>query len=268
MVHVRPHGQIGVAGDPCRRLGMSPHYRRGNTLRNLRRALPTFAPVPRDLYAYPTTARSAARRLNHSINPAQPRSWPDAYPLSSASLLKAASRTRPFPVPIPARMGHLPVDRRGYPVPFFVKRVKGLEPDFRVMCEEAAKRALRARLCWVCGGQLGRHLAFVGGPRSEASGLYADLPSHLECARFSAQACPVLANPGARMRNGGLPDGVGLLSGQTGENPRVAAVVVVREFRLDPVVGAFRIGPKEAVEWYAEGRPATAEEVAAARAGL
>lgn len=169
---------------------------------------------------------------------------------------------------MPERMAHLPVDRRGYPVPFFVRRVEGAEPDFRVMDEEAAGRALRARLCWVCGGRLGRHLAFVGGPRSEASGLYADLPSHLECARFAARACPFLANPGARMRNGGLPEGTGLLPGQSGENPRVVAVVVTREFHPNPAMGAFRIGAKEAVEWYAEGRPATAEEVAAARAGL
>ena len=169
-------------------------------------------------------------------------------------------------MPLPARMGHLPVDRRGYPVPFFVKRVAGAEPDFRIIDEEAAGRALRAHLCWVCGGRAGRHLAFVGGPRSEASGLYADLPSHLDCARFSAQACPFLSNPSARMRDGGLPEDVGLLPAQSGENPRVVAVVVTREFRYDPALGAFRIGPKEAVEWYAAGRAATSEDIAAASA--
>lgn len=108
----------------------------------------------------------------------------------------------------------------------------------------------------------------MGGPRSEANGLYSDLPSHLECASFAARACPFLANPTARMRDGGLPEGTGLLPGQSRENPRAVAVVVTREFSLDPDLGVFRIGPKEAVEWFTEGRPATAQEVEAARAGL
>ena len=58
------------------------------------------------------------------------------------------------------------------------------------------------------------------------------------------------------------------------EHPRSAAVwkalgnLELEAQLFDAAVGAFRIGAKEAVEWFTEGRPATAEEIAAARPGL
>ena len=171
---------------------------------------------------------------------------------------------RDFGVPVPARIRALPVDRRGYPVPYFVQRGPG-EPDFRIMDTQAAARAMRLRLCWVCGQPLGRHASFVGGPMSELTCAFADLPSHLECARFSAHACPFLANPAARMRGTDLPDGVGISPGQVEDNPGMAAVVTTRDYSYEPSAMAFVVGTKDSVDWYARGRPASEAEITAAK---
>lgn len=179
---------------------------------------------------------------------------------------KAGGRPmRDFGIPVPDRIRALPTDRRGYPVPFFVRRVEGQEPDFRVMDQEAAGRALKRNLCWVCGQPMGRNVSFVGGPKSELTCSFADLPSHLECARFSAQACPFMVNPAARMRQGGLPEGVGLLPNQEAANPGITAVVVTRKWGMSPSGMALVVHAKEAVEWFCRGRPATDDEIEAAK---
>lgn len=47
---------------------------------------------------------------------------------------------------LPARMRDLPIDDRGYPVPWFVAWVDG-KPEFRAMDQEKFIRALREKLC-------------------------------------------------------------------------------------------------------------------------
>jgi len=64
---------------------------------------------------------------------------------------------------LPARLHFLPVDERGYPVPWFVAWRDG-KPEFRAMDGEKWVRAVAQRLCWVCGEQLGNWLTFVIGP--------------------------------------------------------------------------------------------------------
>jgi hypothetical protein len=70
---------------------------------------------------------------------------------------------RPELGPLPERIKQLPIDERGYPIPWFVDWVDG-KPEFRAMDGRKLVRAIKERLCWVCGQPLGVNLAFVAGP--------------------------------------------------------------------------------------------------------
>ncbi|KWU23393.1 hypothetical protein [Burkholderia cenocepacia] len=49
------------------------------------------------------------------------------------------------------------------------------------------------RRCGLCGQQLGRKLAFIGGDKCHDSRIFADLPMHRDCAEYALQVCPYLA---------------------------------------------------------------------------
>jgi hypothetical protein len=164
-------------------------------------------------------------------------------------------------------MKRLPIDDRGFPVPWFVAWIDG-RPDFRVIDTPKLPKAVNNRLCWVCGGRLGVHMAFVIGPMCALNRIISEPPSHYECATFAARACPFLSNPRMRRNTKGLPEkhqkkapGIHL-----DRNPGVVCVWVTRTFQVfRPHVGAdgvlFALGPPEAVKWFARGRDATREEV-------
>lgn len=161
---------------------------------------------------------------------------------------------------LPLRIARLPLDARGYPVPWFVEWIGG-KPEFRAMDGQKFARAIRERRCWVCGDVLGRHLAFVLGPMCAVNRTNPEPPSHYECAAWSARFCPHMVrredaftescdkNEGGLMRNPGCC-GVWVTSGYTVFKTSAGATGYL-----------IRIGPPERVEWYAEGRPATREEV-------
>src|SRR5215831_18617572 len=111
---------------------------------------------------------------------------------------------RPELPPLPRRMKALPVDR-GYPVPWFVEWIDGV-PDFRIMDGRKLVRAVRERLCWVCGQPLGSFLAFTVGPMCAVNRISSEPPSHRDCAVFSAKACPFLTRPTMRRREAGRPE--------------------------------------------------------------
>lgn len=174
---------------------------------------------------------------------------------------------RPDLPPLPDRVRRLPI-ARGYPVPWFVAWIDGA-PDFRVAGTDKFRRAVRERRCWICGDRLGRHLAFVIGPMCGINRTTTEPPCHLECADWSARACPFLARPQAKRRDHealrleldapmvGLP----IL-----RNPGVTLIWVTREYRVfDDGRGhpLLRLGEPDRVFWYAEGRAATRAEVSA-----
>lgn len=174
--------------------------------------------------------------------------------------------------PMPARIAHLPV-HRGYPVPWFVAwldddgkpvaRGKGT-PDFRVLAPGAAQLAHRFGICWVCGGTLGAWKAFVLGPMCAVNRTSAEPPSHVECAEWSAAACPFLTRPHMVRREGGMPeDAVEPAGVMLRRNPGVALIWVTKRYRLRRVPDGilFDIGKPERVAWYAEGRAATRGEI-------
>lgn len=98
-------------------------------------------------------------------------------------------------VPMPARIAALDRDARGYPIPCTVLRDENGLPDFRTIDPNRWVRAAFSRLCGLCGGVLGSHVAFVGGPRSIELRMFTDLGMHRGCAEYALQVCPMLAAP-------------------------------------------------------------------------
>ena len=176
---------------------------------------------------------------------------------------------RPGLPPLPRHMADLPIDRRGYPVPFFVALVNG-EPDHRVVDPRARWQCMRFGLCWLCGKPLGTFRAFVVGPICAINRISSEPPSHLNCARYAVQACPFLSHPHAKRREACLPHEVKEPAGiHLTRNPGVALILATRTYTPFRVGDGmlFEIGPAESMGWYAEGRPATREEVKASIAG-
>lgn len=182
---------------------------------------------------------------------------------------------------LPARMKRLPVDGRGYPIPYFVawfdasgapaRRGEGI-PDFRMVHPGTIAKCVTAQLCWVCGQPLGSFKAFVIGPMCALSRTCSEPPSHVDCADFSARACPFLVHPGEKRRDNRMPE---VWHKPPGEmircHPRIALVWTTKRYELRSATGGvvFDMGMPEHVRWYTEGRPATrAEVVASIESGL
>lgn len=167
--------------------------------------------------------------------------------------------------PLPPRMQRMYIDRRGFPVPFFVAMIDG-EPDHRIVDPRAMQVCVRQFRCWICGGPLGRFRSFTIGPMCAINRINSEPPSHLECARYAVKACPFLARPHAKRREAGMPDQP--LNQPAGvhidRNPGVALIWTTRTykpFKTSDGGVLFDIGPAESMEWFAEGRPATRAEI-------
>lgn len=167
--------------------------------------------------------------------------------------------------PLPARMEHLPRDARGYPVPWFVYIDPDGVPDFRIVGPGKHEAAHKFERCWVCGGQRGRNFSFVVGPMCAVNRTSGEPPCHLDCAMFSAIACPFLVRPKMkRDRVNSIPDGSVSSPSGLERNPGVALVWNTRSYRLvrgtagEPI---YRIGEPQECLWFCQGRPATRDEV-------
>jgi hypothetical protein len=175
-----------------------------------------------------------------------------------------------MPDDTPGRIARLPVNKAGYPVPWFVAFIDGA-PDFRVIRAGGIQAALRGRLCWVCGVPFARQedRAFVIGPMCAVNRVSAEPPSHRECAAWSATHCPFLSVPRMVRRERHKPEGAANPAGiMIKRNPGVALVWVTRynswHTRSDGAGGTlFSIGECRQALWFARGREATRTEVLA-----
>lgn len=172
---------------------------------------------------------------------------------------------------LPPRIRRLPIDRRGFPVPWFVAWVEG-EPEFRAMDYPKWVEAVRAKLCWVCGEPLGAYMAFVVGPMCAVNRISSEPPSHRECAEFSARACPFLSRPHMRRRENDLPETVRDPAGtMIRRNPGVTLMWITKSYKLVDTGQSTENGPRHlirmgepiGVHCYAEGREATPDEIRA-----
>jgi hypothetical protein len=168
----------------------------------------------------------------------------------------------------PPQIRRLPVDPRGFPIPAFVGWLDG-KRDFRIVTAETVAHHAKERLCWICGRGLARLSTFVIGPMCAINRVSSEPPSHLDCARFAAKACPFLSEPRAVRNDRGLPDEAHAVAGVMIErNPGVTLLWTCRNWHRNRK-GLFELGAPSATKWFCEGREATREEVTTSvRTGL
>jgi hypothetical protein len=176
-------------------------------------------------------------------------------------------KVRPELPKLTDRIAALPVDERGYPVPFFVSWIDG-KPDFRVADGKKWTRCMKEGLCWVCGQQLGVFKTFAIGPMCAVNRTTAEPPSHRECAEWSVRGCPFLSRPKMVRR---VDDGIKTLASENpssgipiDRNPGVTCLWTTKTFRPfgDGKGGVLiEIGPPESVTWWREGRAASRAEI-------
>lgn len=170
----------------------------------------------------------------------------------------------------PGSIKRLPVDTRGYPIPWFVDKaapyING-NPDFRVMDGKHLKIAIREKRCWICGALL-RHgvPVFVAGPMCGINRTSAEPPNHASCAEWAAKACPFLAVPKRIRDERGLPANATQAGVGIKRNPGVVMLWASKTYSTwKPSNGGILFDLGEpipyGVEWVCEGREATRAEV-------
>lgn len=106
---------------------------------------------------------------------------------------------------IPPLMSKLPLDSRGYPIPYFVPIVDG-KPEFRYQDGQKRKACLDHGLCSVCGNKLyDKSYWVIAGPIGLRNRVTSDAPMHEDCARYSISVCPHLIYYKAERRSEDLP---------------------------------------------------------------
>jgi hypothetical protein len=179
--------------------------------------------------------------------------------------------------PLTPRIAKLPVDERGYPVPFFVQWVNEQNeptdpgvgrPEFRMMDSRKWMRCVKEKLCWVCGEKLGVHLAFPIGPMCSVNRVTSEPPSHLECAEWSVKGCPFLSRPNMVRREDELTEAnkVNVAGISIDRNPGVMCIWVTKHYRPFKAGQGYllRLDSPSSVTWYTQGRLATRMDVIAA----
>ncbi len=170
---------------------------------------------------------------------------------------------------VPSRMWKLPIDHRGFPVPWFTPMING-EWDFQHINRGKAMEAHVHKTCWICGTRLGSVKTFVIGPMCAINRVSSEPASHYECARFAARACPFLSRP--RMKRAATVPGVsdtnvpGIMIDR---NPGVSLVWLTEHTKFIKVEGGhlFKVGTPVRIECYTEGRKSTTDEIITSVAG-
>jgi hypothetical protein len=174
-------------------------------------------------------------------------------------------------IPRPPQVAKLPVDERGFVVPWFVDCGEdGLHPDHRLVDTRKFVKAVKEQRCWLCGGKLGRIKASVIGPMCAINKITSEPPCHPDCAAYAIKACPFLSRPRARRNEKNLPeerrDAAGIALDR---NPGVSVIweSLQSSKPFNPMQGQqgtlFDLGPVYRVSWWREGEPATREEALA-----
>jgi hypothetical protein len=166
----------------------------------------------------------------------------------------------------PPQIATLPLDKRGYPVPWFVSWVQGV-PEFVGVDPRKISEAHQHSLCWICGRRLRGLKAFTIGPMCSVNRISAEPPACLSCARFAVTACPFLSKPLAKRAdkegmNYQMPAGF-----MIERNPGVILIWGTQTYRAEnhgtrqhPRL-LFRIGSPIKIEWFSQGRTATRDEI-------
>jgi hypothetical protein len=177
-------------------------------------------------------------------------------------------------VTIPDLMRKLPLDHRGYPIPFIVLRDDTGRPHFTINDTRKVAYTLKHDLCGICGEKLHRGRWMVGGPMSafHPDGTYIDGPLHADCMRYAMQACPYLGAPNYSKR---IDDAtlkkenatsISALVNQTmiPDRPKLFVAVMTLQIEIYPsMAGTFYLKPKRPyrqVEFWRSGQIVCHEE--------
>lgn len=167
---------------------------------------------------------------------------------------------------IPERLADRP-RTRGFVVPWFVAQTEDGTYDFRTADASKLRRAVRERLCWLCGDALGRYQTFIVGPMCAINRISSEPPSHRDCAEYAAAVCPFLTQREQRRRTDHLPEGHFAPGGSMIERqPGVTLLWVTRAgYRTVRAPGGvlFEMGEPSECLWQCDGRSATRAEVLA-----
>lgn len=146
-------------------------------------------------------------------------------------------KLRPELTELPLRMRALPIDARGYPVPWFAGRTDGKPKWYR---------AIHQKACWICGQKLGAHLCFVIDVQDAFTRTVSEPPSHRQCAEWFIRNRENSTDEWPVRR----PTGVFL-------------VWMAKDFAVfesDAGRSVIHIGDAEDATWWMDGRHATLEE--------
>lgn len=182
-----------------------------------------------------------------------------------------------LPEMIPA-IAKLPIDERGYPVPYFVQWISsdndgtpmpvasGVgKPDFRVMNVLSWNACMKEGRCWICGDVINdRTRTFVIGPMCSINRTTAEPGSHEDCATWAVKACPFLANPEMRRNEHNSPGNLKNTPGiAIAQNPGVSVLWTSGAWKLfkTPNGPLIHVGEPKKVEWWKRSRIATRAEV-------
>ncbi|SOC21379.1 hypothetical protein [Thalassospira xiamenensis] len=171
---------------------------------------------------------------------------------------------------LPPKMMHMKRDKRGFPIPFvqFIVPETG-EPDFRVVDQSKAAKAIAQRLCAICGKKMGAHVFFIGGPKCVENGYFIDGPVHLECGQFALRTCPHLARSKGRYSQASKPDTAEqlIVDLDVVDPNKVTTFALMKSTKYHcetmdgyPVIKAKM--PWKAVQWWRDGKPLRKDELA------
>jgi len=162
---------------------------------------------------------------------------------------------------LPHHMRALPINEKGYPIPFFVAQING-KPDLRIADPAKINECAINNRCWICGNPLGKYFTFVSGPMCIINRVNIEPPAHKACAEFAARACPFLLLPKAQRRNANMPkviDDPVFVE----ENLGVTVLWTTNSYRTAKNHGGllFIYGDPEEITWVTEGRLAHNSEI-------
>jgi hypothetical protein len=123
----------------------------------------------------------------------------------------------------PPKMRLLDRDRRGYPVPWIVRRDLTKRPFFVVNDQEKVLACGHRKVCGICGRKLERDVWLIGGPGAafHEHGAYLDPPMHHDCAAYALRVCPYLGTrysgrvDAALVKHGKWPAAMRVVSDET-----------------------------------------------------
>lgn len=156
-------------------------------------------------------------------------------------------------------MRFLPRLPSGMPIPKFATWSNG-KPNLTVMDMAFAKQAIEGQRCFICSQPLGRHKAFVGGPKSVASKAYAEPPFHRDCAEFGLSVCPFIVQ-GRSYRKNKPSEAFVTNTNIDPENPNIFGLVIASRSTYYPHHQTFLLQDPAPPVWWSRGRLADKNEI-------